>query len=617
MRQFLSYFLFLSLFATISTAQTSVTTTYGPISGITEEGILAFKGIPYAKPPVGELRWQAPQPPAPWSQTRMTTDFSPKCPQKNFSPTQDSAITEGEEDCLYLNVWTPALTGKRPVLFFIHGGGNQQGSASETLNGGAFLYTGKFLASRKDVVVVTINYRLGALGFMSHPAVAAASSSKTAGNYGTMDQILALEWVRDNIAKFGGDPGNVMVFGESAGAVNTSLLLTIPLAKGLFHRAGIQSGSPVAAPYIVGENFSKSFASRMGCATGSLDQQLKCLKALPVSKIIAELESPLSGGKVTLGWGPVVDGLVIPKDPTTVFLTGQHNKMPILIGSNADEMSASSPLVVTPAQVRTLFDAYVPEAYEAEGLTLYPPGTTNAQARQSYIQTLTDAQFTAPARRLAKGLDVSQTEPVWRYLFSHAQAGLGAFYGSAHGLELPFIFQSVEETSYGKGAFFNNNDRVVAKALMDYWTNFARTGNPNGTGLTVWPVYDYQKDPYLDIKSPVASAEGLRTQKSDYWDRARGVTTSTRQASALLGVKMEVPTIYQEGARISLTLEEDLPLRLELYNTLGQKIGQVFAGNLSAGEHEFALELPVSARGFFVLRAEANGRSMAVRVVRP
>ena len=613
MRQFLPYFLFLSLFATILPAQTSVTTTYGSILGITEEGTLAFKGIPYAKPPLGELRWQAPQPPSPWSQTRMTIDFSPKCPQKNFSPTQDSAITEGEEDCLYLNVWTPALSGKRPVLFFIHGGGNQQGSASETING-AVLYTGKFLASRKDVVVVTINYRLGALGFMSHPAVAAASSSKTSGNYGTMDQVLALEWVKNNIVKFGGDPDNVMVFGESAGAVNTSLLLTVPAAKGLFHRAGIQSGSPVAAPYIVGENFSKSFASRMGCATGSLDQQLQCLKALPVSKIIAELESPLSGGKVTLGWGPVVDGLVIPKDPASVFLTGQHHKMPVLLGSNADEMSASSPLVVTPAQVRTLFDASVPEAYEAEGLTLYPPGTTNAQARQSYIQTLTDAQFTAPARRLARGLDIFQTEPVWRYLFSHAQAGLGAFYGSAHGLELPFIFQSVEETSYGKGTFFNNNDKVVANAMMDYWTNFARTGNPNGAGLTVWPLYDYQKDPYLDIKSPVASAGGLRTQKSDYWDRARGVATSTRQASSLLGVKMEVPTIYQEGARIKLNLEEDLVLQIEVYNMLGQKISTVFQGNLSAGEHELPLNLPVAAQGMLVLRTQAGVRSLGMKI---
>ncbi|WP_421799153.1 carboxylesterase/lipase family protein [Haliscomenobacter sp.] len=614
MLRFLYFFLFLGMFITILPAQTTVTTTYGPISGISEEGALAFKGIPYAKPPVGELRWQAPQPPAPWSQTRMTADFSPKCPQKNFSPTQDSATTEGEEDCLYLNVWTPALTGKRPVLFFIHGGGNQQGSASETLNGGAFLYTGKFLASRKDVVVVTINYRLGALGFMSHPAVAAASSSKTSGNYGTMDQILALEWVRDNIAKFGGDPGNVMVFGESAGAVNTSLLLTIPSAKGLFHRAGIQSGSPIAAPYVVGENFSKSFASRMGCATGSLDQQLQCLKALPVSKIIAELESPLSGGKVTLGWGPVVDGLIIPKDPASVFLTGQHNKMPVLIGSNADEMSASSPLVVTPAQVRTLFDAYVPEAYEAEGLTLYPPGTTNAQARQSYIQTLTDAQFTAPARRLAKGLDIFQTEPVWRYLFSHAQAGVGAIFGAAHGLELPFLFQSIEETNYGKSASFNNNDKLVAKALMDYWTNFARTGNPNGTGLTVWPPYDYQKDPYLDIKSPVASAEGLRTQKSDYWDRVRGVATSTRQPLSLLGVKMEVPALYQEGARIKLNLEEGLKLRLELFNLLGQKLGQVFEGELSAGAHELDFHIPEHVSGLVILRAQAGGGSMAVKV---
>jgi len=595
-------------------AQTTVSTTYGPISGSTEEGTLAFKGIPYAKPPVGNLRWQAPQAPAAWTTAKMTTAFAPKCPQKNFDSTNpDTAVIEGQEDCLYLNVWTPALSGKRPVMFFIHGGGNQQGSASETVNG-TLLYTGKFLASRKDVVVVTINYRLGALGYLAHPAVAAASAAKTSGNYGTMDQVFALEWVKNNIERFGGDPNNVMVFGESAGAVNTSVLLTVPSAKDLFHRAGIQSGSPIASPYLLGENFGKSFASRMGCATGTTEQQLACLKALPIDKIIAELESPLSGGKVSLGWGPVVDGLVIPKDPAAVFLSGQHHKMPVMLGSNADEMSASSPLVVTPAQVRTLFDSQVPEVYEAEGLTLYPPGSTNAQARQSYIQALTDAQFTAPARRLARGIDLNQTEPVWRYLFSHSQAGLGSIYGAAHGLELPFIFQSVEETNYGKGAFYNNNDKVVAKALLDYWTNFARTGNPNSNGLTVWPTYDWQKDPYLDIKSPVASGEGLRTQKSDYWDRARGVSTTTRNPMSLLGVNLEVPTLYQEGARVSLSLEEDLTLQIEVYNLLGQKISTVFQGNLSAGEHELALNIPEAARGMLLLRAQAGGRSLGVKI---
>jgi len=617
MRTFLLVFLSLIVFLIKTAGQNTVVTTYGPIAGTTEEGVLMFKGIPYAKPPVGDLRWQAPQEPTPWVNTRMTLDFSPKCPQKNFSPTQDSAVTEGEEDCLYLNVWTPGLSGKRPVLFFIHGGGNQQGSASETLNGGAVLYNGKYIAARKDMVVVTINYRLGPLGFMAHPAVAASSPSKTSGNYGLMDQVLALEWVRDNIAKFGGDPGNVMVFGESAGAVNTSLLLTVPAAKGLFHRAGIQSGSPVASPYLVGENYAKSFATRMGCATGTLEQQLLCLKALPVAKMIAELESPLSGGRVTLGWGPVVDGDVLPKDPVTVLLSGQHHKMPILLGSNADEMSTSSPTVVTPVQVRTFFDAYVPEAYEEEGLALYPPGSSNAQARQSYVQALSDAQFTAPARRMARGLDLAQNEPVWRYFFNHAQAGLGSFYGAAHGLELPFIFQSVEESSYGKSVFYNNNDKLVGKALLDYWTNFARTGNPNASGLAEWPSYNWQTDPYLEIKASPSAGTGLRTQKSDYWDRVRGVATSTRQTSALTGVKMEVPTLYQEGARIRLTLEEDLPLRLELYNTLGQKITQVFAGNLSAGEHELALEIPGGARSLFVLRVEAKGASMAVKVVRP
>lgn len=616
MRTFLLHFLFLMVLLETSFGQSTVNTTYGPISGSSEEGVFSFKGIPYAKPPVGDLRWQAPQAPNAWTTTRMTVDFSPKCPQKNFSPTQDSAITEGEEDCLYLNVWTPGLSGKRPVLFFIHGGGNQQGSASETLNGGALLYNGKYIAARKDMVVVTINYRLGAFGFLTHPAVAATSPSKTSGNYGLMDQVLALEWVRDNIEKFGGDPGNVMVFGESAGAVNTSLLLTVPAAKGLFHRAGIQSGSPVASPYLVGENYGKSFATRMGCATGTLEQQLQCLKALPIAKIVAELESPLSGGRVTLGWGPVVDGDVLPKDPVSVLLTGQHHKMPILLGSNADEMSTSSPTVVTPAQVRTFFDAYVPEAYEEEGLSLYPPGSSNAQARQSYVQALTDAQFTSPARRMARGLDIAQNEPVWRYFFNHAQAGLGSFYGAAHGLELPFLFQTVEESTYGKSAFYNNNDKIVGKALLDYWTNFARTGNPNASGLTEWPSYNWQTDPYLEIKSPVSSGAGLRTQKSDYWDRVRGVPTSTRQTLSLLGVKMEVPTFYQENTRIRLTLEEDLPIRLDLFNVLGQKIAQVFAGNLSAGEHELALNIPASTQGLLILRAESRGASMAVKVMK-
>jgi para-nitrobenzyl esterase len=600
-----------------SSAQSLVNTTYGPISGDTEQGVLAFKGIPYAAPPLGELRWQAPQPPKSWIVTKATTTFSPKCPQKNYSPTQDSATTEGEEDCLYLNVWTPALSGQRPVLFFIHGGGNQQGAASESING-ATLYTGKYWASRKDVVIVTINYRLGALGFLAHPAIAAASANKTSGNYGTMDQILALEWVKNNIARFGGDPNNVMVFGESAGAVNTSLLLTIPAAKGLFHRAGIQSGSPVASPYLIGENFGKSFASRMGCATGTPEQQLQCLKALPVAKIIAELESPLSAGKVTLGWGPVVDGLVIPKDPIVVLLSGQQHKMPVLLGSNADEMSAYSPLVLTPAQVRTLFDTSVPEAYEAEGLSLYPPGTTNAQARQSYIQALTDAQFTAPARRLARALDITQNEPVWRYLFAHAQAGLGSIYGAAHGLELPYLFQSIEETTYGKGTLFNNNDRLVAKAMLDYWTNFARTGNPNGNGNPTWPTYDWQKDPYLEIKAPLGSGEGLRTQKSDYWDRARGLsTTSTRESPVLRGVKLEVPTWHQEGARIKLELAEGMRLRIDLFNLLGQKLSSVFVGELSAGAHELDFPVPPAFKGLSILRVQGNGGSLSIKIWKP
>jgi para-nitrobenzyl esterase len=405
-------------------------------------------------------------------------------------------------------------------MVFIHGGGNQQGSASP-LAGEFFIYDGKLLAARGDVVVVTLNYRLGPLGYLVHPAISQEQGVPYAGNYGILDQILALKWVKDNITQFGGDPNRVMLFGESAGAVNVSLHLVSPLSQGLFSRALIESGAPI--PRIAADASADGieFAQQFGC-TGAYEAQLACLRALPADRITATLSSPLENGLVKLGWDPIIDGYVIPDEPFKLIQRGDFNKVPLVVGSNADEMSLSTPPIVTPNQVRLLFDVYVPEAFEAEGLTLYPPGNTNLQARQSYVQATTDAQFTAPTRRLASAISTNQSEPVYRYFFSHALSGAsGIFLGAAHGIELPFVFQTIESSPYSQSNGLTVNDHAVAKWCLEYWTQLAKDGDPNGNGLPKWNVYNATTDDYLELKGDPTSGLGLRTQKSDYWDRVR------------------------------------------------------------------------------------------------
>jgi len=226
-----------------------VNTQFGQIQGTLNGNVYQFLGIPFAKPPIDSLRWKAPRLPDGWNDILPTTAFAPMCPQKNFAQGDTTSTIMGSEDCLYLNVWTPQLgAGNKAVMVFIHGGGNQQGGASETA-GGTQLYFGKNLSERGDVVVVTIQYRLGALGYLVHGGLEAENGNNVSGNYGVLDQILALKWVQNNISNFGGDPSNVMIFGESAGGVNVGNLLTTPMAKGLFQRACIQSAAPVINPY--------------------------------------------------------------------------------------------------------------------------------------------------------------------------------------------------------------------------------------------------------------------------------------------------------------------------------------------------------------------------------
>lgn len=514
----ISWFVF-SLCVALKGSSQTVSTQFGSIQGAQNGNVIQFLGIPYAKPPMNNLRWKAPENPNNWASTIATTSFAPVCPQKLFQQGDTTSTIVGNEDCLYLNVWTPQVgAGTRPVLVFIHGGGNQQGSANE-VNGGTQMYFGKNMAERGDAVIVTIQYRLGPLGFLVHPGLEPENANGTAGNYAVLDQILALKWVQNNIANFGGDPTKVMIFGESAGGINVGNLLTTPLAAGLFKRACIQSAMPVVNDYndskTKGINYVADFTT-----TGNDVQKIAYMRSLPSDSLVKYETSPLSGGAVQLAWQPVIDNLVFSNYPLQTIQSGVYNKVPLIIGSNADEMSLSAPQTVLPAMVTALINASVPAANQATATALYPPGSNTTQAKQSYIGLLTDSQFTATTRRTAQCVSQNQNEPVWRYFFSHKHtlAAL-ANYGSYHGMELFYIFNNWENATAGSGILFKPADDSVQVNMLNYWINFAKTGNPNSTDLVAWPQYNATTDCYLEIKAtPNGNQCGLRTAQSDLWN---------------------------------------------------------------------------------------------------
>jgi para-nitrobenzyl esterase len=552
-----------------------VETQFGKIQGKVNGNVYEFLGIPFAKPPVEMLRWKAPQNPENWPGILQTTNFAPVCPQKRYTQGDTTFTIEGEEDCLYLNIWTPN-TGARdlPVLVFIHGGGNQQGGASQT-SGKTQMYSGKNMAERGNAVIATIQYRLGPLGFLVHPGLETENTNRVSGNYAVLDLILALKWIQNNIEFFGGDPGKVMIFGESAGGVNVGNLLTTPLAKGLFQRACIQSASPVINDYqdskIKGIAYIDSFTT-----TGSDIEKIAFMRKLPADSLLHFATSPLENGIVQMNWQPVVDGVIFHDYPKRVFESGNFNKVPLIIGSNADEMSLSAPQTVLPAMVTALIKKSVPAQFQAKALELYPPGTTSSEARKSYIGILTDAQFTVNARRTAQCISVNQTGPVWRYFFTHKHTiPQLETYGSYHGMELFYVFNNWENTLQGSGFLFSPEDEAVQNAMLNYWVNFTKTGNPNGDNLENWPQYQSSTDCYLEIKAaPNGNQTGLRTEKSDFWDEVTGFTgcTSTLN-SELISVNNSVLAYPNPASGIFMfNFPKNNNFTVTVYNSSGQRI---------------------------------------------
>lgn len=488
----------LLLSATFTYAQlTTVKVAEGTLQGTAEGGLTIFKGVPFAAPPVGDLRWKAPQPAAKWTGVKVADKFAP-------GPIQGGNIPSGKsEDCLYLNVWTPAKAANErvPVLVWIYGGGFNAGATSETT------YNGEALA-KKGVVLVSIAYRVGQLGFLAHPELSAENPDKVSGNYGLLDMIAGLQWVKKNIAAFGGDPNKVTIFGESAGGIAVSQLCASPLAKGLFQGAISESGGSFGPSRVVtfpGENMRKlkdAEASGDAYVKGAGFNSIADLRKLPADKL------PAVRG---LAW-PIVDGKVIPDDQHKLYEAGKYNETPILVGYNSDEGLSFSP-PKTPedyvAGVKGRYGKFADDLIKA-----YPAG--NGKVEKTARDLARDAAFGWQTWAWANLVANRGKSKVFYYYFDqHPEYPAGSpreGQGSPHGQEVAYVFNTLNPNS----AQATPTDASISDAMGTYWTNFAKYGDPNGAGMAKWPVYDpkggntvmyFAQTPKV---GPVPSADALK-----------------------------------------------------------------------------------------------------------
>ena len=493
------------------------TVTTGELRGVEENGAHAFKGIPYAAPPVGDLRWTPPQPVAPWVGVRAADALPPPCPQSPASADGgDPTQYKGTEDCLYLNVWTPAQRAaneRLPVMFFIHGGGNFSGSSAEsidfllTTSGGPAWYDGSRLAARGRVVVVTVNYRLGPLGFIRHASMDPANT----GNFGLLDQIAALHWVQQNIAAFGGDSARVMIFGQSGGAYDVCALMASPLADGLFSRALMQSGVCYLHPQSLMEQYTDALLQEIGCA-GAPDV-MQCLRGIPAEDLIlAQSAQPKGLGSFT--FHPFIDGYVGLDQPLAVIARGEHNRVPFIIGSNAAEYAHRFASVTTQAAYEAAIAATIGPQYVAAVVAEYP-AADYASPREALVQALSDRNVTCTSKRIASQVSAAQTEPVFRYHFRRVlSAPEREADGAYHASELLYLFQHMDGVYFGA----NDDDRTVEANLLNYWTRFAADGDPNSAAMPTWQEYDAVLDPYQIIDIVPAGDAQLKQDKCLFWD---------------------------------------------------------------------------------------------------
>jgi para-nitrobenzyl esterase len=461
-----------------------VETAQGKLSGFAKDGIWRFNGIPYAKPPVGALRFRPAEPAEPWAGVRETSRFGPISPQIPGAVERMLGGTAGEqdEDCLTLNIWTPACDGaRRPVMVWIHGGAFITGAGS------IGLYNGKHLAAKGDVVVVTINYRLGALGFLNL-ADASGGAFPGSGAQGISDQIMALRWVGENISRFGGDPGNVTVFGESAGAMSVGALLACPSARGLFHKAIAQSGAAhIGHTREHSAKVARLLLDKMGIAPSQAERILTA----PVDAILKAqgeiLDAPHDGGG--LPFGPTADGDILPTRAIEQVRAGSAKNIPVLTGTTLEEwklFTAARPKLrlMDGQRLRRYTAGLVGEEHADALLAAY----TDNSSFERWNAVMTDHSFMVPATRLAEAQ--STQAPVFLYRFDWSSSLLGGVLGSCHALELGFVFGTYDEKL--AGTFFGTGVKAdaLSNAMMESWIAFAKTGNPSCAAAGEWPSYD-------------------------------------------------------------------------------------------------------------------------------
>ncbi len=512
---------------TVLDPETPVMVTGGAIRGAVaarNAGIIAFRGIPYAAPPVGDLRWRPPAQVSGWQGVRDAAGSGPICIQNG------GQIVPQDEDCLLLNVWAPRETSEpRPVLFWIHGGGYTGGSGSTAI------YDGTPLAA-DGAVVVTINYRLNVFGFLAHPALSAESPHGASGNYGLLDMVAALEWVRDNIAAFGGDPGRVTIFGESAGGGAVMSVMLVPQAGGLFHGAIAQSNwingwdRPLAEPargWEAAEAQGVRVAAALGIAEGAEDS-LAALRAASAADVFAASNAEAGSAFMRTGnvWAPNVDGWVIPEDPLAMYRAGRQHPVPLITGLNGNEGSLMTRGMDIPNV--GAFEAYVRSVYPelADEMLAHYDASSPAAAKAAVDKVVHDLYFAGPVRAHAEA-QAAAGAPTWLYHFTHVPpTAWGAALGSHHAAELVYVFGTLTRREEGGErplgltpvGDYTDTDTALSATMRAYWVQFAATGDPNREGLPPWPAFDPETDRHLELSSAIAPGTAVDTAGAALWE---------------------------------------------------------------------------------------------------
>jgi para-nitrobenzyl esterase len=457
-----------------------VTTVAGDVQGLQQNALRVFKGIPYAAPPVGALRWKPPAPMKSWSGLLKANQFGPACiqPETRVPNVYTSDITPTSEDCLSLNVWAPAEAARAPVFFWIHGGALVGGASKEAVYDGAAL-------AKRGIIVVSINYRLGVLGYLAHPELSRESAQGVSGNYGLLDQVAALRWVRDNIAAFGGDPSNVTIAGESAGGLSVMYLMASPLARGLFAKAIAQSAYMISTPELKDARFGERPAQEAGARLAG------ALHARNITVLRDANAQELTEAAAGSGFQPfaAVDGYVLTRQLVDTFERGEQAPVPLLAGFNSGEIRSLRFLAAPVPATAEKYEATIRERYgdlADEFLRMYP----SSDMQESVFATARDALYGWTAERLVRN-QTAIGQPAYLYSFDHGYpaedaAGLHAFHAS----ELPYVFGTTDRTpALWPRIPANAAENRMSEAMLNYWSNFARTGEPRARGEPDWPRY--------------------------------------------------------------------------------------------------------------------------------